>query len=135
VHVIARPRTKGTIVIRKAWGTALVAGLLMVPLAVGAPHAAAVNDDTHIVGTGITQTLDCHGGTLFVNGSGNTVTAFGTCWAVTVQGSSNTVIADTIVNDVTAYGFNQTVIFHNGDPALIDVGHQLGLGNRLNKIP
>ncbi len=121
--------------IRKAWATASVAGLLMVPLAVGAPQAAAVNDDTHIVGTGVTQTIDCHGGTLFVNGSGNTVTAFGTCWAVTVQGSSNTVIADTIVNDVTAYGFNQTVIFHNGDPALIDVGHQLGLGNRLNKIP
>ncbi len=45
------------------------------------------------------------------------------------------VIADTIVNDVTAYGFNQTVVFHNGDPALIDIGHQLGLGNRLNKIP
>ena len=84
---------------------------------------------------GITQTLDCHGGTLFVNGSGNTVTAFGTCWAVSVQGSSNTIIADTIVNDVTAYGFNQTVLFHNGDPALIDVGHQLGLGNRLNRIP
>lgn len=120
---------------RKAWGTALLAGLLTVPFTVGAPNAAAVNDDTHIVGTGITQTLDCHNGTLFVNGSGNTITAFGTCWAVTMQGSSNTVIADTIINDVTVYGFNQTVIFHNGDPALIDIGHQLGLGNRLNKIP
>ena len=115
---------------RKACGTALVAGLLTVPFTVGAPNAAAVNDDT-----GLSQTIDCHGGTLFVNGSGNTVNAFGTCWAVTVQGSSNTVIADTIINDVTAYGFNQTVIFHNGDPALIDIGHQLGLGNRLNKIP
>lgn len=119
----------------KAWGTALVAGLLTVPFVVGAPNAAAVNGDTHIVGTGLTQTIDCHDGTLFVNGSGNTITAFGSCWAVTVQGSSNTVIADTIVNDVTVYGFNQTVMFHNGDPALIDVGHQLGLGNRLNKIP
>ena len=37
--------------------------------------------------------------------------------------------------NVTADGFNQTVLFHNGDPALIDVGHQLGLGNRLNRIP
>ncbi|WP_375538356.1 DUF3060 domain-containing protein [Mycolicibacterium sp. CBMA 311] len=120
---------------RKAWGTALVAGLLTVPLTVCAPHAAAVNGDTHIVGQGINQTIDCGGGTLFVNGSGNTITAFGNCWAVTVQGSSNTVIADTIVNDVTAYGFNQTVLFHNGDPALIDIGHQLGLANRLNKIP
>jgi Protein of unknown function (DUF3060) len=120
---------------RKAWGTAVVAGLLTVPFTVGAPNAATVNGDTHIVGTGITQTIDCHDGTLFVNGSGNTVTTFGTCWAVTVQGSSNTVIADTIINDVTVYGFNQTVMFHNGDPALIDVGHQLGLGNRLNKIP
>ena len=78
---------------RKAWGTALVAGLLTVPLTVGAPNAAAINDDTHITGQGINQTIDCHGGTLFVNGTGNTINAFGTCWAVTVQGSSNTVIA------------------------------------------
>lgn len=120
---------------RRAWGTALVAGLLTVPLTVGAPNAAAVNDDTHITGQGITQTLDCHNGTLFVNGTGNTITAFGTCWAVTVQGSHNTVIADTVVNDVTVYGFDQNVMFHNGDPALIDIGRQLGLGNRLNKIP
>ncbi|MDR3663125.1 MAG: DUF3060 domain-containing protein [Mycobacterium sp.] len=109
--------------------------MLAIPLTVSTPHAAAVNGDTHIVGQGITQTIDCSGGTLFVNGSGNTINAFGTCWAVTVQGSSNTIIADTIVNDVTAYGINQTVLFHNGDPALVDLGRPLGLGNRLNKIP
>ena len=53
--------------------------------------AQAKNGDTHITGQGITQTLDCNDSTLIVVGTGNTVTAVGTCWAVTVQGSSNIV--------------------------------------------
>jgi hypothetical protein len=109
--------------------------VLVLPLALGVPNAAAINGDTHIVGQGINQTLDCGGGTLFVNGSGNTINAFGTCWAVTVQGSSNVIIADTVVSDITVYGANQTVIYHNGDPALIDRGRELGMTNRLNRAP
>ncbi|MCV7248104.1 DUF3060 domain-containing protein [Mycobacterium koreense] len=87
------------------------------------------------MGQGIHQTVDCNNATLYVNGSQNVINAVGTCWAVTLQGSGNTVIADTIVNDITAFGIDQTVLFHNGEPALIDRGRELGMANRLQRIP
>lgn len=99
------------------------------------PPALAKNGDTHVVGQGIEQTLDCNDATLIVAGTSNTVTAKGTCWAVTMQGSANTVIADTVVNDITVYGWNQTVFFHNGDPSLWDRGRELGMANRLARVP
>lgn len=104
-------------------------------MAAGAPTAYAKNGNTHVTGEGIEQTLDCNDSTLFVDGTSNTVNALGTCWAVTVMGSGNTVIADTIVNDVTVYGFDQTVFFHNGDPFLWDRGRELGMANRLARVP
>jgi Protein of unknown function (DUF3060) len=117
------------------------AGALAVPLAVtaalaaAAPPAQAKNGDTHITGQGVIQTLDCNNATLIVNGSGNTINAKGTCWAVTLQGSSNIVIADNVINDITVYGYDQTVIYHNGAPALIDRGRELGMTNRINWAP
>lgn len=116
---------------------AAVFGLMVVPAAlpIGTPAASAKNGDTHVSGQGITQTFDCNGGTLFVMGTGNQVNALGTCWAVTVQGSSNTVIADHVINDITVYGFDQTVFFKNGEPALIDRGRELGMTNRLDRVP
>ena len=51
-------------------------------------------------------------------GTGNTITALGTCWAVTVQGSSNIIVADNVINDITVYGFDQTVFYKNGEPTL-----------------
>lgn len=101
----------------------------------GAPTAHAVPGDIHILGVHETRTLDCNGGTLFINGVNLTVHAMGTCWAVTMQGSSSTVIADTIVNDVTVYGYDQTVYYHNGDPFLFDRGRELGMTNRLQRVP
>lgn len=112
---------------------ALVTPLLLAGLA--APPAQAKNGDTHITGQGVVQTLDCNNATLLVNGTGNTINAKGTCWAVTLQGSSNIVIADNIINDVTVYGFDQTVIYHNGAPAVIDRGRELGMTNRVNWAP
>lgn len=114
---------------------ALVACAVAIPASVGTPTAHAKNGDTHIVGQGIVQTLDCNDSTLFVNGSQNVITAMGTCWAVTMQGSSNIVIADTVVNDITVYGFDETVYYHNGDPALVDVGRELAMPNRLLRVP
>ncbi len=113
------------------------AGLVAVPLALaaGVAPAAAKDGDTHITGQGINQTIDCNGATLFVNGTGNTINALGTCYAVTVQGSSNTVVADNIINDVTVYGFDQTVFFKGGDPVLVDRGRELGMTNRLDRVP
>lgn len=111
------------------------------PLAAGAiavaatPIAHAKNGDTHITGQGIEQTLDCNDSTLLVNGTRNTITAKGTCWAVTVMGTSNTVVADTVVNDITVYGWDETVFFHNGDPFLWDRGRELGMVNRLQRVP
>ncbi len=117
-------------------GRALAAAAgVPVLLAPVAPAAHAINGDTHIVGVGTEQTIDCRNGTLFVNGSANRITALGTCWAVTVQGSSNTVVADTVVHDVTVYGFDQTVLFHNGDPILWDRGRELGMTNELSRTP
>jgi hypothetical protein len=98
------------------------------------PAAHAKNGDTHIIGEGIEQVLDCNDGTLIVNGTSNIVTAKGNCWAVTVMGSSNMVVADSVTHDITAYGYDQTVFFHGGDPIIWDRGRELGMVNRLQRV-
>jgi hypothetical protein len=114
-------------------GTAVLTGA--VALTVGAPCAQAKNGDTHITGQGISQTLDCNDSALIVVGTGNTITAFGTCWGVSVQGSSNVVVVDNVINDITVYGFDQTVLYHGGDPLVWDRGRELGLTNRIDRLP
>ncbi|OBI06628.1 hypothetical protein A5735_10100 [Mycolicibacter heraklionensis] len=115
-----------------------LAGVLL-GLGAGSLGAAAsghaVPGDIHIYGVHETHVLDCNGGTLFVNGVNLTIHAMGTCYAVTTQGSQNTVIADTILNDVTVYGYDTTVYYHNGDPLLFDRGRELGMTNRLQRVP
>lgn len=105
------------------------------PAAAGVPAAQADGGDTHIVGVSQTRTLDCNGGTLFVNGAHLIVHAMGTCWAISTQGSENTIIAETVVNDITVYGNDTTVYYHNGDPLLFDRGRELGMTNRLQRVP
>ena len=128
---------KGTTVSFRALGTSLAACALAVSatVAVDAPVAQAKNGDTHITGQGIIQTLDCNESTLFVMGTGNYVTAKGTCWGIAVQGSSNVVIADNVINDIVVYGSDQTVLFHDGAPALWDRGRELGMTNRIDRVP
>jgi hypothetical protein len=128
---------KGTTVRCRGVGRSLAICLVVFPvaLAVGVPAAQAKNGDTHITGQGIVQTLDCNESTLLVNGTGNTITALGTCWAVTVQGSSNVVIADTVIDNIIVYGWDQTVFFKNGDPFMWDRGRELGMTNRLDRVP
>jgi hypothetical protein len=106
-----------------------------VALGVGVPSAHAKNGDTHITGQGIVQTIDCNESTLLVNGTGNTVYALGSCWAVSVQGSSNIVVADNIVDNVIVYGSDQTVFYKNGDPVIWDRGRELGMTNRIDRVP
>lgn len=120
-----------------AAGRSLAACVITFPLAlaVGMPAAQAKNGDTHITGQGIEQTLDCNESTLHVMGTGNQINALGTCWAVTVMGSSNVVVADTVINDITVYGWDQTVFFKNGEPYLWDRGRELGMTNRLDRLP
>jgi DUF3060 family protein len=101
----------------------------------GAPVAQAKNGDTHITGQGITQTLDCNASTLIVVGTGNYVTAKGTCWAITVQGSSNIIIADNVVDNIIVYGSDQTVMYHSGEPSINDRGRELGMTNRIDQVP
>ncbi|OBF89020.1 hypothetical protein A5791_17180 [Mycobacterium sp. 852002-51163_SCH5372311] len=98
------------------------------------PAAHAKNGDTHVVGEGLEQVVDCGDATLIVNGTFNTVTAKGNCWAVTVMGSSNTIIADSVTHDITVYGYDETVFFHGGDPVLWDRGRELGMVNRLQRV-
>jgi hypothetical protein len=114
----------------------MTASLIAVPVAltVGAPSAGAKNGDTHITSIGSTQTVDCNESTLIVNGSGNTINALGSCWAVTVQGSGNLIVADNVVNDITVYGFNQTVLYKSGEPFVSDVGRQLGMVNTIDRV-
>ena len=121
----------------RAVSRSLMACLVTLPVALtaGVPAAQAKNGDTHITGQGIVQTLDCNESTLHVIGTGNQINALGTCWAVTVQGSSNTIIADTVINDITVYGYDQTVFFHNGNPFLWDRGRELGMTNRVDRVP
>lgn len=114
----------------------VAACVAVVPLAVAlSPAAHAKNGDTHVTGQGVVQVLDCNDSVLHVNGTGNRVTALGTCWAVTMQGQSNIVIADTVINDITVYGWDQTVFYKHGDPVLWDRGRELGMTNRINRVP
>ena len=107
---------------------------LPVALGLGVPSAQAKNGDTHITGQGIVQTIDCNESTLFVTGTGNTIYALGSCWAVTMQGSSNIVIADNIVDNVIVYGNDQTVFYKNGEPFVWDRGRELGMTNRIDRV-
>ncbi|MDY6998798.1 MAG: DUF3060 domain-containing protein [Actinomycetota bacterium] len=100
-----------------------------------AAPAQAENGDTHINGQGTVQTVDCNDSTLFVLGTGNRITAVGTCWAVTVQGSSNTVVADNVINDITVYGWDQAVYYKDGTPFVWDRGRELGMTNRIDRVP
>jgi Protein of unknown function (DUF3060) len=120
----------------KAVGRSLAACAIAFPAAfgLGAPSANAANGDTHITGNGITQTIDCNESTLFVLGTGNTVYALGSCWAVTVQGSSNVVVADNIVDNVIVYGSDQTVFYKSGEPVVWDRGRELGMVNRVDRV-
>jgi Ca2+-binding RTX toxin-like protein len=121
----------------KAVGRSVAACVIAAPvvLGVGVPCAQAKNGDTHITGQGINQTIDCNESTLFVMGTGNTINALGSCWAVTVQGSSNIVIADNIVDNVIVYGSDQTVFYKGGDPVVWDRGRELGMVNRIDRVP
>jgi Protein of unknown function (DUF3060) len=120
----------------KAVGRSLTACAIVFPaaLGLGVPSAQAKNGDTHITGQGVVQTLDCNESTLFVTGTGNTVYALGSCWAVTMQGSSNVVIADNIVDNVIVYGNDQTVFYKNGEPFVWDRGRELGMTNRIDRV-
>jgi hypothetical protein len=104
-------------------------------LGVGVPAAHAKNGDTHITGQGIVQTLDCNESTLIVVGTGNTINALGSCWAVTVQGSSNIIVADNVVDNIIVYGNDQTVFYKNGEPTVWDRGRELGMTNRIDRVP
>lgn len=106
-----------------------------VTLGLGAPAAHAKNGDTHITGQGIIQTIDCNESTLFVTGTANQITALGSCWAVTVQGSSNVIVADNVVNDITVYGWDQAVFYKSGEPFVWDRGRELGMTNRIDRMP
>ncbi|OBH30576.1 hypothetical protein A5692_18920 [Mycobacterium sp. E342] len=112
-----------------------LATCIMTVAAIPAPTAQAKNGDTHVIGEGIEQTLDCNDATLLVNGTRNNVTALGNCYAVTVMGSSNTVVADSVSHDITVYGYDQTVFYHGGSPFLWDRGRELGMTNRLQQVP
>jgi hypothetical protein len=120
-----------------AVGRSLAACVITLPvaLAVGVPAANAKNGDTHITGIGIVQTLDCNESTLHVNGTGNQINAVGSCWAVTVMGSSNVIVADNVTNDITVYGWDQLVLYKNGEPIVWDRGRELGMTNRVDRVP
>jgi Protein of unknown function (DUF3060) len=120
-----------------AVGRSLAACVITLPiaLAVGIPAAHAKNGDTHITGIGIVQTLDCNESTLHVNGTGNQINAVGNCWAVTVMGSSNVIVADNVTNDITVYGWDQLVLYKNGEPIVWDRGRELGMTNRIDRVP
>jgi hypothetical protein len=121
----------------KAVGRSLAACAIAFPavLGLGVPSAQAKNGDTHITGQGIVQTIDCNESTLLVNGTGNTVYALGSCWAVTMQGSSNVVIADNIVDNVIVYGNDQTDFDKSGEPFVWDRSREWGMTNRIDRVP
>lgn len=115
-------------------GSSAACAITIAASAAPPPAAHAKNGDTHVIGEGLEQVVDCGDATLIVNGTFNIVTAKGNCWAVTVMGSSNTVVADSVTHDITVYGYDETVFFHGGDPILWDRGRELGMVNRLQRV-
>ena len=140
-----------TVVARSLSASALVCPLILVapgaqaqpvvcnPLARNCADTGVVGahrgTDTHITGIGVVETIDCKNSTLLVNGANNQITALGSCWAVTMQGNNNVVVADNVVNDVTVYGWDQTVLYKNGAPLVWDRGRELGMTNRISRVP
>lgn len=117
-------------------GPLITCALVVAATAAGpTPVALAKNGDTHVIGEGLEQTVDCNDATLFVNGTRNIVNAKGNCWAVTVMGSDNTVVADSVTHDITVYGYDQTVFYRGGAPFVWDRGRELGMTNRLQQVP
>ncbi|ORW65060.1 hypothetical protein AWC23_24170 [Mycobacterium saskatchewanense] len=133
-HLHETTRRKGGPVNRTTAAGSLATCVIALAAAPGVP-AHAKNGDTHIVGQGLEQTIDCNDATLLVNGTQNKVTALGNCWAVTVMGSGNTVVADSVTHDITVYGWDETVFYHNGSPIIWDRGRELGMTNRLQQVP
>ena len=122
----------------KSRSRSIAAGALVTPLllaSLAAPSAQAKNGDTHITSIGSNQSIDCNESTLIVLGANNTINALGTCWAVTVQGSGNLIVADNVINDITVYGSDQTVFYKSGEPVVWDRGRELGMMNRVDRIP
>ena len=116
------------------------AAVCVVAAVAAAPAAHALPNDTNpgdiqVTAVGTQPVVECDGHTLYVNGSNNVVTATDACYAVTLQGSYNTVIVDTVVNDIQVYGFNQTVLYKHGDPYVWDRGRDLGMTNRIDRVP
>jgi Ca2+-binding RTX toxin-like protein len=124
-------------VISTAVGRSLAACAITfaVAVGVGVPAGQAKNGDTHITGQGINQTIDCNESTLLVMGTGNQIYALGSCWAVTVQGSSNIIVADNVVDNIIVYGNDQTVFYKTGEPSVWDRGRELGMTNRIDRVP
>lgn len=132
----ARPAKGVPMKCRAVAGSLAICAITIAAIPTAPPLAAhAKNGDTHITGQGTEQTLDCNESTLLVDGTANYVNAKGTCWAVTVMGSSNVVMVDTIINNITVYGYDETVFFRNGDPFVWDRGRELGMVNRLQRVP
>ena len=114
--------------------TGSLAACVVAVAASPAPPAYAKNGDTHVIGEGLVQVLDCNDATLIVNGTNNSITALGNCYAVTVMGSGNTIVADSVSHDITVYGYDQTVFYKSGSPFLWDRGRELGMTNRLSQV-
>ena len=52
-----------------------------------------------------------------------------------LQGSSNIVVADNVVDNIIVYGNDQTVFYKNGEPVVWDRGRELGMTNRIDRVP
>ncbi len=120
-----------------AWCAAVCAAVAPVaaaPAAHALPNATNPGDIV-ITNIGSDPVVECDGHTLYVNGSNNVVTVTDACYAVTLQGSGNTVIVDTVINDIQVYGLNQAVLYKNGDPFVWDRGRDLGMTNRIDRVP
>jgi len=40
-----------------------------------------------------------------------------------------------VINDITVYGSDQAVFYKNGDPVVWDRGRELGMTNRIDRVP
>ncbi|HET9563919.1 MAG TPA: DUF3060 domain-containing protein [Mycobacterium sp.] len=47
----------------------------------------------------------------------------------------NMIVADNMINDITVYGSDQTVFYKNGEPRVWDRGRELGMTNRIDRVP
>jgi hypothetical protein len=98
----------------------------------GSSVSAATSGGLVVAGRAVTETHDCGGGDVSVNGSSSMITLKGECGTVTVAGNSNTVTIKAKVRAIHAMGRANTVVWSAEKNPQAPVVKHVGSQNRIH---